>query len=429
MPVRTRIAFHFPYARDLTGGPRSLLNLLAAIDRDRFEPIVILPAECPLAEAARARDVEVIRLPPPPELEVYGGGMLRASTLGKFRAWRALRLYSRLFESSLRALGAALVWNRGLRAVLATAPAARRIGIPCVWDIGIEEPARGLGGFLRRRALGSVSLVVTQGASQAEEIFGARAARRHGAKLSTNTPGLDPRRVTELALARSRQGDRRDRTILCVGTLSPRKNQALLVRAFRRIAAVDPDVRLELVGSEDPPSYAMELRAYIAGAGLGDRVELLGWRDDVADRLARSLILALTSRNEGVPHIVRDALPSGTPSVATAVGGVRDAVRDGSTGLLVPSEDEDALVNALSRLLGDSELRTRLAAEGRRASLENTLAAWGQRYSEALGRLIEGHSLDRDGGPDGSRKPEAPPAASASERAPGRAGARLDPRP
>ncbi len=95
-------------------------------------------------------------------------------------------------------------------------------------------------------------------------------------------------------------------------------------------------------------------------------VELAGERDDVPDVLARADVFVLSSRSEGMPISVLEAMAAGLPVVATAVGGVPEIVVDGETGLLVPAGDADALADALRRLLADAALRRRQGAAGRR---------------------------------------------------------------
>ena len=146
--------------------------------------------------------------------------------------------------------------------------------------------------------------------------------------------------------------------IVSVGRLAFPKDFPTLVAA---LASIETDWRAALVG-EGP------LRPEIAGElernGLSERVELLGSRDDVPELLADADIFVLSSRSEGFPVSVLEAMAAGLPVVATDVGGISEAVVHGETGLLVPASDPVALAGALGRLVRDAPLRRRLGASG-----------------------------------------------------------------
>ncbi|HWQ15173.1 MAG TPA: glycosyltransferase, partial [Roseiflexaceae bacterium] len=171
--------------------------------------------------------------------------------------------------------------------------------------------------------------------------------------------------------------------VAMVARFFPQKDHALLLRAFA--AAGHPQARLLLVG--DGPGLP-ECRRLVAGLGLGERVQFLGARDDVPHILAGAQVFALASRYEGVPISVLEAMRAGLPVLATAVGGVAEAVAHGRTGLLTPPGDERALAAGLRLLLGQPHLRAAMGAAGRAAFLnsftrERMIAQIGEIY-EAL---------------------------------------------
>ena len=117
-----------------------------------------------------------------------------------------------------------------------------------------------------------------------------------------------------------------------------------------------------MIAGEGPERPALERQ--IARLGLGDRVFLLGHRDDVPEVLADMDVFALSSDYEGMCLAVAEALAVGTPVVATWVGGVPQTVAHEKTGLLVPPGNVKELVAAIRRLLGDPAEARRLAAAG-----------------------------------------------------------------
>ncbi len=125
--------------------------------------------------------------------------------------------------------------------------------------------------------------------------------------------------------------------------------------------ALVPTARLVIVG-DGPDRVALEQQR--DDLDLAGRVRFLGGlsRDAVLRVFKAADAVLLSSRWENFPHVIVEALAVGTPVIASAVGGVPEVVRDGENGLLVPAGDPEALAGAIQRLLGDDELRARLAA-------------------------------------------------------------------
>lgn len=159
----------------------------------------------------------------------------------------------------------------------------------------------------------------------------------------------------------------RDLLVLQLGNLKPQKDPLTFARAAVRAGARLPRARFWLAG--DGPLRA-EAEALAAQGGLQSRFRVLGWRRDVPDLLAAADLLVLTSRFEGLPLAVLRAMAAGLPVVATAVNGTPEAVRDGSTGFLVPPGDAEATAAAIVRLGRDPGLRRRMGRAGRAASAE-----------------------------------------------------------
>jgi glycosyltransferase involved in cell wall biosynthesis len=116
-------------------------------------------------------------------------------------------------------------------------------------------------------------------------------------------------------------------------------------------------------------------------------------RGELETEYARAAVVACPSRREGFGVACLEAMAYGKPVVASAVGGLRDLVVEGETGLLVPPRDPDALRAALERLLGDRDLRLHLGAAARerareRFSWERVVDATLQAYADASGRML-----------------------------------------
>lgn len=141
-----------------------------------------------------------------------------------------------------------------------------------------------------------------------------------------------------------------------VGRLVSLKNHALLLNAFAKVESTR-HIYLLLVGGGDLENA---IRQQIHQLNLQDRVRLLGVRADIPDILNASDIFVLSSKWEGNPMSVQEAMASGLPVISTAVGGVPELVNDGVSGLLVPSEDEEALVHAMQKLVDNPDLRQQM---------------------------------------------------------------------
>ncbi|WP_020655396.1 TIGR03088 family PEP-CTERM/XrtA system glycosyltransferase [Massilia niastensis] len=153
-----------------------------------------------------------------------------------------------------------------------------------------------------------------------------------------------------------------------VGRLQDVKDQATLVAAFARLRALLPGQKLRLVLVGDGP-LRERLGAQVAQLGLQDSVWLAGPRSDVAPAMRSFSLFALSSIAEGTPVTLLEAMASGLPVVATAVGGIPDLVADGATGALVPAGDPERLAAALAGYVRDRK-RARLHGAAGRARIE-----------------------------------------------------------
>ncbi|HYZ78543.1 MAG TPA: glycosyltransferase [Gaiellaceae bacterium] len=140
-----------------------------------------------------------------------------------------------------------------------------------------------------------------------------------------------------------------------VARLAPQKDHRTLVEAARLV----PEAEFVVVGDG-------ELREELERLAEGLRVTFLGARDDVPELLASFDVFAFPSLFEGLCLAVIEAQAAGVPVVATPVGGIRETVVDGETGLLVPTRDPPALAAAIRRLLEDRPAAEAMAIEARR---------------------------------------------------------------
>jgi glycosyltransferase involved in cell wall biosynthesis len=173
-----------------------------------------------------------------------------------------------------------------------------------------------------------------------------------------------------------------------VARLVPIKAHEVFLEAARRLIGEWPAARFLIIGDGERRA---ELEALSERLGLAGRTHFLGWRRDL-DRVYADLdVVVLTSRNEGSPLSLIEAMAAARPVVATRVGGVPDVVVDGVTGHLVPADDAPAVAAAVGGLLRAPDLRRAMGGASRRRaypafSARRLVADVERLYEELLAR-------------------------------------------
>jgi glycosyltransferase involved in cell wall biosynthesis len=202
-------------------------------------------------------------------------------------------------------------------------------------------------------------IVVSEAAHQAlpEALRGRARVIVHGVDLSRSRDLVAQRDVVRAEVRAELGVPDGDLLVLTVANLRPEKGYDVLLDAARSIADRGLPVRFAAVGRGP---LADELAERHRALGLGDRFRFLGERDDVIRLLVGCDVFVLPSRQEGLPVTLMEATSTGTPIVATAVGGVPQVIHDGVDGLIVPPGDPGALADAVERVVTDAGLRHRL---------------------------------------------------------------------
>ncbi|MGH3372045.1 MAG: glycosyltransferase family 4 protein, partial [Nocardioidaceae bacterium] len=257
-----------------------------------------------------------------------------------------------------------IVHTHSSKAGLVGRLAARLAGVPAIahtvhgWSFHDEMPrlVRRAVVVTERLAARWTSLIVVVGERDAE--IGRVERIGHQASYALIRSGIEVAAYSTSpeARAKARSAFGIPEGVPLVGTvtrLSRQKDPTTLLTAVRLVVDVRPDVHCVIVG--DGPLRS-EVEAHVRELGLRSQVTLLGARDDVAALLPGFDAFVLSSRWEGLPRVVIEAMAAGVPVVATDVGGVAEAVDDGTSGLLVPVGDEHALAQAVLRVIGDPVL-------------------------------------------------------------------------
>ncbi len=355
------------FADFVGGGEESLLGLAARLDRRHWHLLGSVTAEGEVGARLRALGVPV-SVVPLPRLRPW---TLLGAAVGFWRL-RALLARERV----------ALVHAHGSRGALYAGLAGHRLGVPLVWHVRVADPDPRLDRWLVRL---STAIVANSGATAARlrRVPGAAAKTTivpNGVDLARFAPGpSDPALREALGL------DPAVPTIGYFGRLERGKGVDVLLDAAERLHAKLPATAFLFVG-DGPLREPLAARA--VASGLPAR--FVGYRDDVAALLRLCAVLVLPSRQEAFGRVLIEAMATGVPVVATAVGGIPEVCVDGVTGLLVPPEDPDALAVAIALTLTDqaaTAARVAAATADVRARFDLAAHAAGVHavYARALG--------------------------------------------
>jgi glycosyltransferase involved in cell wall biosynthesis len=348
--------------------------LMRSIDRARFE---LHAASTPGKPAAPSPTFDLLAAIPDVRMRPtdFGPSLFGKDSFGK--ALGALQGVNAL--GSLTGL-AAYIRSRGIR-ILHSSDRPRD-AVPCVL-LGKLTGAKsvvhlhvGMGDWMGRGvrwafrnadALIGVSKFVARTIVDA----GYAASRTHAVLNAMELEGwdwrLDPAPVRrELGLPASAP------VLVTISRLFHWKGQGELVRALPAVRREFPDVRLVIVGRDDVsgaperPSFTAELKALAAELGVAENVVFTGWRSDIPQLMAAADVFALPSFGEPFGLVYIEAMAMKRPVIALDSGGAPEVVEHGSSGLLAPPRDVEALTANILTLLRDPALRQRMGDSGRR---------------------------------------------------------------
>lgn len=180
--------------------------------------------------------------------------------------------------------------------------------------------------------------------------------------------------------------------IVLLGRIDPRKGHDVAMRAFSRVLTRFPEAKLHFAGAAvHPPEkgFEQELLALREELGLTERLVFLGHVADPWSLLRTAGVVISASHSEGSPNVLLEASATGAPVVATAVGGATE-IFDGTTAVLVPPNDADALAEGVLEAMGNWDQALARAERARtmvleRFSPDRAIEAWTNLYREALG--------------------------------------------
>lgn len=407
-----------------------LLSFAAAVDRERFEHVVIVveqPDEQrdatvgPMLGAFRAAGVEVVVLghdiesvtatPRPTRV----GLRRRVADVGAGLA-TLRQVVTLLREREVDVVDARL--NFGTLVGLLAARVAR---VPVVVSTGyftahwrrprLIEPFGQL-------AFRLIDAFVTDADATVAEFDRWRWSRHARLVMIPNgvPPALPTRAVADVRADLGLPGDPAVRVVGAICRMIPGKGYETLLHAARTVLEQEPDVAVLCCGFAEDPAYRASLEALAGSLGIAGSVVFASYPGPVGDAMGVLDVYARVSTEDSSPIGVHEAMSAGVPLLLTDVGGARELVDHERTGLLVPPGDAPAVAAAVLRLLRDPELAQRLREEGRREyAARFTPAAMARAHEELFldllaGRRHGGRRVARGRWPH-RRAPAGPPGA------------------
>jgi glycosyltransferase involved in cell wall biosynthesis len=361
---------------DLAGAPLYVRELARALRARGFEVNAAFGEEGPVAESLRAQGVDCHLIP---------------DMRSDMRFWRDARSIVAM-RRLVRDLGPSVVHAHSAKAGMVARLACRPLGTPLVytvhgWGFGPGRP------MARGAVLWAIELLLTRYTDHyvvVSNFDGRLATHRLGIRAETLTVvhnGLPD------CVERARPAS--SRVVAMVARDAFPKDYPTL---FRAAAGLDAEVWCIGRGT-DAPGFVESARAVLGGRV--DRIRFLGERTDVAALLSRAGVFVLSSRFEGLPLSVLEAMRAGLPVLASDVGGIPELVATDVNGYLFPPGSALELEGLLRRLLDDPALRERLGNAGRQSferhfALDATVEATIRTYGLAIARSRSASTANRE---------------------------------
>ena len=356
------------------GAGYSLYYLLKHLDRTLIDPLVVVPDQGIFRERFAELGLQVLT----------PGHFPERTAQQRFehhnRATAALSYAWNLGDSAwlipdlvriIKEHGVELVYCNNMMVKPLGAPAAQLADVPAVLHVrNLHERPFAIALYCQTVArLPAVQLVIANSAASAAPYRRAVPEKvvviHNGVDLAEYAPDAVPP-----ASWREQIGAAPDDLLVgFTGNLVPRKGVDVLIRAFARVQARQPKLRLLIAGRVpigSPSDYRARYAELAHSLGVHERVHFLGFVADVRPLVRALDVLVLPSLQEPFGRSIIEAMALGTPVIASKVGGIPEVLDDGDDGLLVPPADDVALSQALGRLVGDAGLRATLAERAER---------------------------------------------------------------
>lgn len=376
----------------VSGAEQVLLDVLRGLDRSQYEPYLLCPAEGRLAEEAKAEDVPCRPLPPVNSRFALRPDLILRSLWHFWKAIAAMR-------SHITELKPDLVHANTIRSGIAASIATTGTGLPVLWHVHDILPRHMLSTAIRSFALASRrTQIIAVSHATAKAFCG---ALQFGGRVRTIHNGIElgrfPLKSDGGSSFRENLGISDDAFLVCaVGQVCARKGLRELLDAVAAIQRDAPKTHLAIIGKavfKHEEGYLDSLVKAAAASGCADRVHFTGELRNVSSVLQAADLLVLNSRQEPFGLVLVEAMSSGTPVLATRVGGIPEIVRDSENGWLVEQGDTHGLASKLLELSRNPAMLHQSAKAGREITCPQFSL---QRFQSNLQRVYSEFRLQQD---------------------------------
>ena len=368
MPCVLLVLDQFP--KTLGGGERVVLRLASLLPQYGYRALILTFSAHPESAGLQSPPCPIYLLPLQRTYDLHA---LRAAfELKQFLRQQDVQIVQTFFESSdlwggfvaKTMSGAKLIWSRRDMGILRD----RKHHIAYRWMSHLPDRVFAVSEQVRRHCIEVDGI----DPSRVETVY-------NGLDLDDWIHGERPARPTgQFAVA-------------TVGNIRRVKGHDVLIKAAASVVERFPHVTFRIAGEVLEPDYFEELQSLIRSLKLSDHVQFAGGVSDLREYLSATDVFVLPSRSEGFSNAIVEAMACSLPVVATDVGGNAEAVKDGLSGLIVPSDDPAALAAAIVRLLSDSSRAREMGCAGRRLAAERfTTDAMMQQIVRTYARLLRG---------------------------------------
>jgi len=355
---KTRILY-VNHTGNVSGAEKVLVEILRGLD-ERYEPFVICPSEGGLAAEVLQLGVEQYPLQPITARFAGRPDQVLRSIAPIFKAVAGLR-------KKIKILAPDLIHANSIRAGIIATLAAVGTGKPVIWHVHDTLPKHPGSGVIRMLVLlarRTQAIAVSQ--ATAQKFCGSLPLAR---KVQTIHNGVDlskfPVKQAGDSVFRESIGvSTQDFLVCAIGQICARKGLLELIDALGQIRKRAPHVHLAIVGRvvfRHEAEYLNTLHAAATAAGVEDRVHFTGELHNVSPVLQAADLLVLNSRDEPFGLVLIEAMASGTPVLATRVGGIPEIISDSENGWLVEKGDTPGLASKLLELSRNREQLLQIA--------------------------------------------------------------------